>query len=83
MENGVKEGEKDEEKPTWYTNLLSAESVENIHSVIAELMMVIKSIKELIMTKHADRRLREVASMFSNASQESLILNMLENLHEC
>ena len=26
------------------------------------------------MTKHADRRLREVASMFSNASQESLIL---------
>ena len=32
--------------------------------------MVIKSIKELMMTKHADRRL-EVASMFSNVAGKS------------
>jgi hypothetical protein len=74
----AKEDEEEQEKkkktPIWYTNLLSAGSVEEIHKVIAELMMVIKSIKELMMTKHADRRLREVASMFSSASQESLIL---------
>ena len=76
-EGDAKEDEEHSEKretPKWYTNLLCAESVEDIHRVIAELMIVIKSIKELMMTKHADRRLREVASMFSNTGQESLIL---------
>lgn len=62
------------EIPVWYTALLNAGSVEEIHNVIAELMMIIKSIKELMMTKHANRRLRKIASMFSSANQESLIV---------
>ena len=50
--------------------IFSAESAK-IFTESLQSYMVIKSIKELMMTKHADRRLREVASMFSNASQES------------